>query len=208
MFITFEGGEGCGKSTQAKLLKQTLEKQGFEVVLSKEPGGTALGAAIRELLLSSRENITSNCELFLFAADRAQHVAEVVLPALKAGKIVICDRFIDSTVAYQIGGRKLPEDLVRYLIAISSQGLIPDVTLLLNLSPTKGRQRVIERKMEINRFEKEKTAFHEKIRQSFLTIAKQNAKRFVVVDSSGSIEETQSVIEKAVLSRLKRKGKA
>ena len=190
LFITFEGTEGCGKSTQAKLLEKYLKGLGKKVVSSLEPGGTKIGRQVRNILLSSQEPLSRNAELFLFAADRAQNVEEVIKPALETGAVVICDRFIDSTVAYQIGGRKLPEELVRYLNAVSSAGLIPDITFLLDLSPVVGLPRAIAASSaeggkirKVDRFEKEKIIFHEEVRKAYLKIAVDNPDRVKVINT-------------------------
>lgn len=190
LFITFEGTEGCGKSTQAKLLEKYLKGLGKKVISSLEPGGTKTGRQIRNLLLSTQELLSQNAELFLFAADRAQHVEEIINPALDAGSVVVCDRFIDSTVAYQIGGRKLPEELVRYLNAVSSGGLLPDITFLLDLSPAVGLPRAIAASnldggkiKKVDRFEKEKIAFHEEVRKAYLQIAAGDPGRVKVIST-------------------------
>lgn len=190
LFITFEGTEGCGKSTQAKLLERYLKGLGKKVVSSLEPGGTKTGRQIRNILLSTQEPLSQNAELFLFAADRAQHVEEVIKPGLDAGAVVICDRFVDSTIAYQIGGRKLPEELVRYLNAVSSGGLLPDITFLLDLSPAVGLPRAIAASnldngkiKKVDRFEKEKIAFHEEVRRAYLQIAADDPGRVKVIST-------------------------
>jgi len=129
LFITFEGGEGCGKSTHSKMLEKYLKGKGYNVLLTREPGGTKLGKNIRDILLSEKTILADGTELMLFAADRLEHVDKVIKPELQNGKIVICDRFTDSTTAYQIGGRGVAEDMVRYINCISSEGLIPDRTI-------------------------------------------------------------------------------
>jgi len=190
LFITFEGTEGCGKSTQSKMLEKYLKSLGKKAVLSLEPGGTKVGREIRKILLGMEEPLAQNAELFLFAADRSQHVEEVIRPSIEAGSIVICDRFTDSTTAYQIGGRKLPEELVRYLNATSSGGLIPDVTFLLDVSPAVGLPRAIAASnmekgkiKKIDRFEKEKIAFHEEVRKAYLQIAAENTERIKIIST-------------------------
>ncbi len=196
MFITFEGPEGCGKSTHSKLLKAYLESLGKQVVLTCEPGGTKLGQELRNILLHTPEKLDQLAELALFAADRAEHVAKVIQPALAAGKIVICDRYVDSTVAYQIGGRGLPEDLVRYLNMVSSRGLLPQVTFLLKVDPQIGLQRAGQEKVA-DRFEKEKIAFHTAVLNKYLEIARNDAKRVKIIESDArSIEAVQENIQK------------
>lgn len=195
--ITFEGGEGCGKSTHAKLLEKYLKGLGKKVVLTLEPGATKTGREIRKILLNTEEALSQNTELFLFAADRAQHVENVIIPALQNGSIVICDRFIDSTIAYQLGGRKLKEELVRYITFISSNGLIPDLTLLLDVSPEVGLPRAISasnvekgRIKKVDRFEKEKLDFHNDVRQMYLEIAKNNPDRVKILDTEKQDQHT------------------
>lgn len=208
--ITFEGGEGCGKSTHAKLLEKYLKGLGRKVVLTLEPGATKTGREIRKILLNAEETLSQNTELFLFAADRAQHVENVIIPALENGAIVICDRFIDSTIAYQLGGRKLKEELVRYITFISSNGLIPDLTFLLDVSPEVGLPRAISasnidkgRIKKVDRFEKEKLNFHNDVRQMYLALAKNNPDRIKVIDTEQQNQnEVQDEIKTIIKSLL------
>lgn len=190
MLITLCGGEGTGKSTQAKRLKDRLEKSGFQVVLTREPGGTAIGAKIRALLLDpENRDMVADTELFLYAADRAQHLAEVVRPALRSGKIVISDRFHDSTTVYQGIARGLDGERIQKVHDLVLGDLRPDLTFLLDLSPEKGLSRAKrqaqngERPSSELRFEEESLLFHEKIRKGFLDLAAKE-KRFLVVDAS------------------------
>ncbi len=207
ILISFEGTEGSGKSTQAKLLEKYLKSLGKKVVSSIEPGGTKVGKQIRNILLTSQEPLSKNTELFLFAADRAQHVQEVIKPALENGSIVICDRYIDSTTAYQIYGRKLPEELVRYINFISSDGILPDITFLMDISPMIGLPRAISttnvekgKIKTIDRFEKEKISFHEEVRKAYLCIAQNEPNRVKVIDAEKrSIDEIHQEIKKMVL---------
>lgn len=197
MFITFEGGEGCGKTTHSKSLKKYLEGHGCRVVLTMEPGGTPFGGRIRKTLLSNRTVLSPNAELLLFAADRAEHIEKVISPSLKEGKTVICDRFIDSTVAYQIGGRGLPEDMVRYLNFISSGGLLPDVTFILDVSPKVGIKRAASMKSR-DRFERENIFFHEKVREAYLRIAGESPGRARLLDAERPLADVQSDIRDIV----------
>jgi len=202
MFITFEGPEGCGKSTHSKRLKSYLEGKGLRVLLTREPGGTQVGKAIREMLLRPESVLDETTEVYLFAADRSEHVSKIILPALSEEKIVISDRFIDSTIAYQIGGRKLPEDLVRYLNMISSKGLIPDLTVLLDVSPEIGLKRATENGTA-DRFEKEVVDFHKRVRAKYLEIAKENTERIRVINTDRkTIEEVQDQVRKIVDEKL------
>ena len=193
MFITFEGGEGCGKSTHAKMLKEHLESLGKSVVLTKEPGGTEIGDIFRKALLDNDLSVELLTEIFLFCADRVEHVEKVIRPALSEGKIVISDRFIDSTIAYQLGGRALPEDLVRYLNWISSKGLLPDITFLLDIPVEEGIKRALKRG-DLNRFEHEILAFHERVREKYNEIAADNPKRIKVISTIKDINEVQNEI--------------
>jgi len=193
MFITFEGGEGCGKSTHAKMLKEHLESLGKSVVLTKEPGGTEIGDIFRKALLDNDLSVELLTEIFLFCADRVEHVEKVIRPALSEGKIVISDRFIDSTIAYQLGGRALPEDLVRYLNWISSKGLLPDITFLLDIPVEEGIKRALKRG-DLNRFEHEILAFHERVREKYNEIAADNPKRIKVISTIKDMSEVQDEI--------------
>jgi dTMP kinase len=202
MFITFEGPEGCGKTTHSKRLKTYLEGQSRRVLLTQEPGATLVGKEIRGLLLGADNVLGEKTEVFLFAADRFEHVSKIILPALGEGKIVICDRFIDSTVAYQIGGRRLPEDLVRYLNMVSSEGLFPDLTILLDVSSEIGLKRALRDRVA-DRFEKEKVDFHSRVREKYLEIARENPERIKIIDTdSTSIEEVQSRVRKLIDEKL------
>lgn len=202
MFITFEGPEGCGKSTHTKKLKSYLESKGHRVLLTLEPGGTQVGKHIRNLLLDPKSVLDETTEVHLFAADRSEHVVKIIKPALAEGKIVISDRFTDSTLAYQIGGRDLPEDLVRYINMISSKGLIPDLTILLDVSPEVGIKRA-KQVSEADRFEQEKLKFHENVRKKYLEIAKNEPDRVKVIytDNQG-IDEIQEQIRKIIDEKL------
>jgi dTMP kinase len=197
MFITLEGPEGCGKSTQAKKLKNYLENQGHSVLLTIEPGGTQVGKKIRELLLDPESVLDDTTEVYLFAADRSEHVSKIIKPALSDGKIAISDRYIDSTLAYQIGGRGLPEDLVRYINMISSQGLLPDLTIVLDVSPEIGLKRATENGTD--RFEQEKVAFHDRVRAKYLQIAESEPGRVKVVKTDKiGIDEVQDKIRQII----------
>ncbi len=199
-FITLEGIEGCGKTTQAKLLAEHLKGKGRHVVLTREPGGTAIGKRIREILLDPEsKGINSRAELLLYFADRAQHVAQVIEPALAKGAVVICDRFTDATTAYQGFGRGVNLGLIAALNAAATHGLTPDMTLLLDLPVEQGLRRARKRNGDNNqgregRFEEEPDEFHEKVRQGYLTIASCEADRFKVIDATGTVEEVQEAI--------------
>lgn len=190
-FITFEGIEGCGKSTQVELLKGYLEKKGFKVLPVREPGGTHLGEKVRAILLNSEgEGMSPLTELFLYEGCRAELVEKVIVPALKRGAFVICDRFMDSTVAYQGFGRGLPTD-IGLLNRLASNDLTPDITFLLDLDPETGLKRAMKRisntVLKEDRFEKESLDFHKKVRQGFLKIATENPKRVKVIAADKEI---------------------
>ena len=202
ILITFEGGEGCGKTTHSKALKEHLERKGRKVVLTREPGGTALGEKIREILLSKGGSIAPLAELMLFASDRIEHVEKVILPALKMGDIVICDRYIDSTTAYQIGGRGLPGGVVVYLNLLSSRGLLPDLTYILDVSPKVGIGRAGKKGKD--RFELEDLRFHDKVRKAYLDVAKKFPNRVRVVDSEKPLALVSSEIIKIADKFIKR----
>jgi dTMP kinase len=201
MFITFEGGEGCGKSTHARLLEKYLKGKGYGVVHTLEPGGTEIGKKLRQILLKGERLASKYSEMLLFAADRAEHVASVIKPGLKAGKIVISDRFIDSTTAYQIAGRKLPGDFVDQMNRISSDGLVPDLTFLLDVPPKTGIPRGTRRSKK-DKFESENNGFHQRVRSAYLRIAKLEPKRVKIISTSGAIEDAQGEIRRITDEKL------
>lgn len=199
LFITFEGIEGSGKSTQCKLLKDYLEKNKIEVVLSSEPGGTETGKKLRQIILDDKsKNITPETELLLYMADRAHHLHEKIKPALSTGKFVILDRYQDSSVAYQQYGRGVNPEILDFLFKKVINGLTPDITFLVNISVNTSMERIAKRakvdKSSINRFEKENIEFHKKIRNGFLEMAK-SEKRFKVIDGEKSIENVFSQVK-------------
>ena len=189
VFITFEGGDGAGKTTLIEKLYSYLKKQSCDVVKTRAPGGTDLGQEIRRLLLEKREvPLSERAELLLFLADRAQHVDQIIRPALKGKKILLCDRFNDSTYAYQGGARGFGEALVRKLCDFSCDGLHPHLTLYLDLDPLIGLKRVKKAGLTKDRIESEKLPFHRSIRRAFHRIAKKEPKRFHLLDASQSPE--------------------
>ncbi|OGC33690.1 dTMP kinase [candidate division WOR-1 bacterium RIFOXYB2_FULL_48_7] len=206
MFITFEGPEGCGKSTHAKRLKTYLEGKGLAALLTQEPGGTQVGKEIRQFLLKPENVLDDATEVYLFAADRSEHVSKIIQPALADHKAVISDRFIDSTIAYQIGGRGLPEDLVRYINMVSSKGLLPDLTLLLDVSPETGLQRAAQKGLA-DRIEKETLAFHQRVRAKYLEIARYEPGRVKLINTEHrEIDEIQAEIRRLVDEKLGNQG--
>ena len=206
-FITLEGIEGCGKSTQCQRLAASLQEAGRAVLTSREPGGTRLGAKIRDVLLHTRHGgMGPRAELLLYEADRAQHVEEILRPALEAGKIVLCDRFTDSTLAYQGYGRGLDLDVVRQLNAAAALGLKPDLTILLDLPADVGMSRIRDRAerlgSERDRIEQEDIPFHDRVRQGFLALAAGEPERIVVVNAEESFDEVSASIRLVVMERL------
>ncbi|HXV83057.1 MAG TPA: dTMP kinase [Candidatus Binatia bacterium] len=200
-FITFEGGDGSGKTTQLRALESHLAARGKSCRSTREPGGTSLGELVRQVLLEIGEQpITSPTELFLYLADRAQHMHEVIIPALQRGQIVLCDRHTDSTLAYQGYGRGIDLGLLRSLNDIASQGTKPDLTLLFDCPVEIGLSRTARRKFQAaagpseDRFEQEKVEFHERVRAGFLELARAEPQRFRVIDATRSVAEvTQKV---------------
>ncbi len=194
IFISFEGIEGTGKSTQARLLYEYLEGKGFEVILTEEPGGTQIGLKIREILLSLEyREISSMTELLLYNASRSQHIQEVILPAIHRGAIVITDRFSDSTIAYQGYGREIDLNLIDSLDRVSTKNLRPDITILLDVDVEIGlkRNRGIQK---TDRLELEDIEFHKKVRKGYLEIAAKESERIKVISASESIEAIHSQI--------------
>lgn len=190
-FITFEGGEGVGKTTLIKKLEEYLTSKGIKVLVTREPGGTEMGQSVRDILLYKKQlKICGRSEILLFLADRSQHVFELIQPALDQGIVVLCDRYNDSTMAYQGGGRGATDDkTLKFLCEFGSFNLVPDLTFYLDLDPVIGLERVQKGRKEKDRLEQEKIEFHNKIRESFKKIAKENKERFRVVDASKSAQE-------------------
>ena len=190
LFVTFEGGEGCGKSTQARALWRRLRQQNIPVILTHEPGGTALGYKIRRVLKGKEKSpVSSEAELLLFAASRAQLVTEVIQPALREGKIVICDRFSYSTLVYQGYGRGLNLPIVEMVNSLATQNLKPDIIILLDLLPEQGLTR--KRNLK-DRFELEELSFHRRVREGYLRLAAADPDRWLVIDATlpkGKISE-------------------
>lgn len=197
LFITFEGGEGCGKSTQIAALKARLEALGKTVVQTREPGGTALGESIRNLLQydDAGQSMSPEAELLLFAASRAQHVRELIAPAIAEGQIVLCDRFLDSTTVYQGVARAIDSKKVDTINQFAIGDTNPDLTILIDLPPEIGLARVHARSDgQLDRMEKEAIEFFQAVRQGYLDLAKSEPKRFLVLDGSQSAEELETQI--------------
>jgi dTMP kinase len=205
MFITFEGVEGSGKSTQVKLLAELLTKMGYKVTLTREPGWGRLGELIRKIILDERDlELDPFSELCLFCADRAQHVRDFIKPKLQDGEIVICDRYFDSTVVYQGYGRKLDKRLVNKIATASTLDLIPDVTFLLNLPVRTGLSR-LQTRGEITKMDEEPLEFHEMIRQGYMLIAKREPRRIKKINAYREILEIHEEIKGIVLEYISSK---
>jgi len=202
LFITLEGGDGSGKSTQSALLTRWLQEQGREVVHSREPGGTDLGLELREIVLHRRGHIAPRAEALLYAADRAHNIATTVRPAIEAGAIVIQDRYLDSSVAYQGAGRVLDAGEVRSLSLWATEGLLPDLTVLLDLDPTVGRARLDEARTRYDRLESEQQEFHERVRAGYLELAAAEPDRFLVLPATDAIDDIAARIRDRVSALL------
>jgi dTMP kinase len=201
MFIAFEGGEGAGKSTQEALLAQSLADRGLRVLRTREPGGTPAGEAIRHIVLSPEfEGLDPRAEALLFAASRGEHVARVIRPALERGDIVICDRYIDSSVAYQGLGRDLGTKRVRELSLWATHDLIPELTIVLDVNPEIGLARISDR----DRLEAEPLLYHERVRNAFLLIAADDPERYLVLDATEDVDALAATILERVLAELSR----
>ncbi|MEN2984107.1 MAG: dTMP kinase [Dictyoglomaceae bacterium] len=199
IFITFEGLDGCGKTTQARLLKEFLERKNYKIYLTREPGGTILGENIRNILLNSDISIHPWTEALLYLSSRVEN-SLVIKEKLKEKYIVICERYIDSTLAYQGYGRGLPINKLKKLNELVTFGLNPDVTILLDISPEK----IFQRKESLDRIEKENLNFYHKVREGYLKIAKENKSRIFVISGELLIEEIHHIILKIILKKLKR----
>jgi dTMP kinase len=198
LFISFEGIDGVGKSTQADLLEKYLVGLGKTVIRTLEPGGTEVGVEIRKILLHHRGELAPRAEAALFAADRAHHVASKIRPALERGEIVITDRYFDSSVAYQGAGREMSMDEVRNLSLWAVGGLLPDLTVLLDLPADVARSRRNKTGTEPDRLESEKIEFFERARQAYLSLASAEPDRFLVVDAAADVEQMQEIIRTRV----------
>ncbi len=207
-FITFEGIEGCGKTTQMKVLSQRLAEKGYPVVVTREPGGCPISLKIRDILLdAANSSMVPLAELLLYAAARAQHVSEIIKPALEAGKIVLCDRFTDATIAYQGYGRQLDLALIGELNTLAMGKVRPRLTVLIDCEVETGLKRANAR-IEAStgareeRFELESVQFHRRVREGYLRLAAAEPDRFIVIDGNRSIRDVETAITDAVIARL------
>ncbi|MGA3174120.1 MAG: dTMP kinase [Syntrophorhabdales bacterium] len=206
MLITFEGIEGSGKTTQVELLYQYLQRKGHHVLKTREPGGTALGEALRKVLLQKDLRVLHLSELLIFMAVRTQHMEEVILPALGRGEVVLCDRFVDATYAYQGYGRGVDLGIISTLNRLVTKGVMPNLTILLDCDVDTGLGRKLARENQSDRFEDEGAAFHEKIRRGYLMLAEEDGKRFFVVNGRKGIEATHEIIRDRVEKLLESHG--
>ena len=207
-FITFEGIDGSGKSTQLRMLAGVLRQKNFDVLTTCEPGGTPLGRRLREAFLETEETVAPIAELLLFAADRAQHVNFLVRPALEAGKIVVSDRYADATRAYQGSGRGFAEETINQIIELATDGLKPDLTLFFDLPVEKAFERTNSRSNageHKNRMDSETTDFYTRVRDAYLQISESEPRRFRVIDASGSMEEIKKSVWEIVSDFLDEK---
>ena len=204
MFITLEGPEGSGKTTAVNYAVSKLEDMGYQIVRTREPGGTPISEQIRNVILDKANTaMDERTEALLYAASRRQHLVEKVWPALKEGKIVICDRYLDSSLAYQGGARGLGVENILNVNNFATEGTFPDLTLLFDIDPKIGLARIsANANREVNRLDLEKLEFHNKVRNTFLELAKRYPERFVIIDASKSKEEVADATLKAVLSRI------
>ena len=203
LLITFEGGEGSGKTTQSQILYNALKEKGFEVIKTREPGGTKFAEIIREILVQGESNKINNIsELLLFAAARADHVQKVIKECLKDNKIVICDRFTDSTLAYQGYAGNLDLDLVKKVNRISIGEISPDLTFVFDIDPTLGIERALGENNKETRFEEKDIMYHKKIRDGYIDIARDNPDRCVVIDGTNGIEQISKNILELTLDKI------
>lgn len=202
LFITLEGGDGVGKSTQAALLEEWLTAQGRTVVRTREPGGTAFGVEVREIVLHHRGDIAPRAEALLYAADRAHHIATLVRPALERGEVVLQDRYLDSSVAYQGAGRVLDAQQIRDLSLWAAEGLLPDLTILLDLDEDTARARLDTARTRYDRLEAERSDFHARVRSAYLDLAAAEPERFLVVEAARPVDEIAAEIRERLAGRV------
>lgn len=202
LWITFEGGDGAGKTTQASLLERWLRDEGRTVVRTREPGGTEVGVLIRDIVLHHRGDVAPRAEALLYAADRAHHVATLVRPALARGEIVIQDRYLDSSVAYQGAGRVLDAAQIRDLSLWATEGALPDLTVLLDLDPASARARLDADDKPFDRLESEQADFHARVRKAFLELAAAEPERFLVLDATLPADDLAAAVRARVAALL------
>ncbi len=202
-FITFEGPEGSGKSTQVRLLAAWLVARGIEPVVTREPGGTRIGEQVRALLHNpDHTEMTAEAEILLYSAARAQHVGEIILPALAAGKIVLCDRFYDSTFAYQGYGRGLALEALQQITAFATRGLVPNASLFLDVPPEIGLRRRQTGGEEMNRLDLETLVFHQRVREGYLKLLAKEPQRWHTIDATRPIDAVQAAVQHVVAALI------
>ena len=207
MFITFEGPEGSGKTSAANEVIRILVARGYDVLYTREPGGTPIAEEIRNIILDKKNTaLDARAEALLYAASRRQHLVEKVWPALKEGKIVISDRFLDSSLAYQGAARKIGIENVLNINLFATEGTFPDLTLLFDITPERGLERIaVNKKREVNRLDLEALEFHRQVRETFLELAKKYRERYVVIDASKTLPEVVGAALNVILDRLEQK---
>jgi len=197
LLITFEGPDGAGKTTQIKLLNEALQAGGYGVVLTREPGGTLIGDQIRQVILNpDHKEMAAETEVLLYAAARAQHIRQKIVPALRQGKIVLCDRFVDASLAYQGYGLGVGEEMVRTINQFATGGVMPEITFLLDIPPEEGRKR-LEKRARLDRIEQKDLAYHQRVREGFLKLAERE-ERIMVIDATQEIDVIHRVVLHAV----------
>jgi dTMP kinase len=202
MLITFEGIEGCGKSTQVDLLFDYLTRKGYRVIKTREPGGTLFGEALRGVALKTNINVFPLSELLTIMAIRAQHVEELIMPALQDRKVVLCDRFVDASYAYQGYGRGIDLGIIETLNRLVTKGVRPNMTVLIDCAAGLGLKRKAKEDRSLDRFEEESLSFHQKIRKAYLKLANEDRKRFFVVDGKAKADDIHGIIREKVESLL------
>lgn len=204
MFISFEGPDGSGKSTVSKLVKEKLEKDGISLILTREPGGSKIAEQIRNVILDKENTaLDARAEALLYAASRRQHLVETIIPALKEGKLVLCDRFVDSSLAYQGGGRNLGVDEVLNLNLFATQNIFPDYTLFFNISPEEGIKRLSCDKQRVaDRLDLESENFHDKVYDTFIELSKRFKDRYIIIDATKPINEVVEETYKIIKEKL------
>ena len=204
LFITLEGPEGSGKSSAIKIVKEALESLGYQIVMTREPGGTPISEQIRNVILDKENTkMDSRTEALLYAASRRQHLVEKIWPSLKEGKIVFCDRYLDSSLSYQGYARELGVDDVLHVNEYATEGTYPDITFLFDIEPELGLERINKNKdREVNRLDVEKLSFHKKVREGYLSLSERFKDRYVVIDASKPLEEVSNKVLNIILNRL------
>ncbi|AOY75473.1 dTMP kinase [Clostridium formicaceticum] len=198
LFISIEGLDGAGKSTQMQFMKSFFQEKGLEVLITREPGGTIIGEKVRSIILDKQhEEMASTTEALLYAASRAQHVTQVILPALKEGKVVLCDRFVDSSIAYQGVGRQLGYHVIKTINDFATQGLSPDLTIFFDIPPEVTLQRI--NREEVDRLEQEKIDFHRAVYDAYIDLAKQDSARIKVIKADRAIDGIKKDVEKLLI---------